>query len=63
MVARRTIVELRCPACRRWLSDAVGYGRAVCPPCGWEVVVSDKAHRHLTDRYSAPTIDKNADNG
>ena len=48
------VVDIRCPKCGRWLSETAGYGRAVCPKCGWEVSVADKEHRRLTKPASLP---------
>lgn len=41
----KSIVDIRCPSCSRWLSEARDYGRSVCPNCGWEVTVRSKRER------------------
>lgn len=41
------VVDIRCPECGRWLSETNGYGRAVCPNCGWEVTLRSKEERQL----------------
>lgn len=53
MIAKRETVDLICPGCRRWLAEAKGYGRAVCPNCGWEIIVADKGSRYLTEKRAA----------
>lgn len=40
-----TAVELRCPACNRFLAEVIGYGRTVCPNCGGEVSYTSKEVR------------------
>ena len=40
-------VDLRCPACNRFLCEVTGFGRAVCRDCGWEITVKSKAERAL----------------
>jgi uncharacterized Zn finger protein (UPF0148 family) len=41
------VVELRCPECKRWLSDAQRYGRVVCPNCGCELSYKSKDARRF----------------
>lgn len=38
-------VDIRCPACNRWLAKVSEYGLTVCPNCGWEIEVRSKAKR------------------
>lgn len=38
-------VELRCPACRRFLADVGDYGRVVCSGCGAEVTYRSREDR------------------
>lgn len=48
---RPETVELRCPQCKRFLSEVSGYGRSVCSDCGWEIEVRSPALRTRAPRY------------
>lgn len=39
------IVELKCPACGRFLAETTGYARAVCPKCAWEITIRSRDER------------------
>ena len=43
------IADIRCPECRRWLSEARDYGRAVCPNCGWEITIRSRQERLMSN--------------
>ncbi len=59
------VIQMRCPECNRWLSDAQGRCRVVCSNCGCELSYKSKSvrkfereleQRRLTDAITTAKV-------
>jgi predicted RNA-binding Zn-ribbon protein involved in translation (DUF1610 family) len=50
----RVSLDLKCPACGRWLAEVVDYARVVCAGCGAEVTYRSKQERRRALTVATP---------